>query len=310
MYNPDKMYEVPTIADLYADKQEALNESLAKRYNVDLTNYPLKTPSPMKRSFQSPYSNHRLPKKASPSSQAAQSAVTKFSLHSGENSLMQRDTLTDQCKPRSGVKALHGIQSIETYGGRAAAKNIPEESVKTWDSGTITQQPSVHGLIAAGYELPGHESQSRFNEADKVKADKEKAVVTPAPVHTKHEAIVQQQDRTQTILTLMGTIKLLESKNSELIASRKMVDAQLQDERISNAQLQAQVAELQHQLRLKARHEANVSKGDPYAVTQDENLNSLNVQGDSRNINTDTYSKNRPVRRPSHPVVLMTCLCL
>jgi hypothetical protein len=263
MYNPDKMYEVPSIALTYADKQEVLNQSLVKRYNVDLTNYPLKTPSPMKRCFQSPYSNHRLPKKTSPLADNV-----KFSLSSAENFEVQKDKLVDLNKPRHAIKSLHGIQSIETYGGRAAAKNIPEESVKTWDStSTSKAQPSCQSYEAAGYELPGHEPQSRFSEPEKVQV---------APVHTK-----QQQDRTQTILTLMGTIKLLESKNSELIKSRKGVDSELQNERMHNAELQAQVADLQQQLRLKARHEANVAKGDAYAVTQDENLNA--------------FAKNRPV---------------
>jgi len=39
MYNPDKMYEVPTISHRYANSQESLNESLKKRYSVDLNTW-------------------------------------------------------------------------------------------------------------------------------------------------------------------------------------------------------------------------------------------------------------------------------
>ena len=43
-------------------------------------------------------------------------------------------------------------------------------------------------------------------------------------------------------------------------------------ERLKNADLSAIVSDLQHQLRLKARHEGNVAKGDRFALHQDENV--------------------------------------
>ena len=66
MYNPDKMYEVPQLSKTFANTQEQLNSNLKKRYGVDLTNYPLRTPEPLAvkalaahARFKSPYANHK-----------------------------------------------------------------------------------------------------------------------------------------------------------------------------------------------------------------------------------------------------------
>jgi hypothetical protein len=115
---------------------------------------------------------------------------------------------------------------------------------------------------------------------------------------------------------LMGTIKLLESKNSELQKTSEDAKVELHKERVRSSELQSQVhicifygkaairclmvkprsqilflrcmlrqmhhatqqwcksaqlEQLQQQLRLKAKHEANIAKGDRFALQQDEN---------------------------------------
>ena len=201
------MYEVPQLSKTYLDKQDILNSSLRQRYNVDLTTYSMRTPSPYKKSFKNPYSNHshhqlgRAPERAH----------------------IEKDDLVD-AKPRA-LKAPHNSQSsnsgvsttVETYGGRDAKKSVPEESVRTWDSSTVMAHTST--FLNSGYVLPGHEQPNASESFAK------SLNMQAAGKSVKQE---DHHDRTKTILTLMGTIRLLESKNSELLKARNESDAELQ----------------------------------------------------------------------------------
>lgn len=229
MYNPDKMYEVPQLSKQYCGKEDLLNSSLRKRYSVDLTTYSMRTPSPFKpTTFKSPYANHS----------AEFGKALKFSK---ESERVQKDDLVE-ASMRTNTKSIHAVQSgrgistVETFGGREAPRSVQEESVKTWDSSTtITAVPSPCVLSAAntaaqGYEivLPGHEQQ-KAPDAPLAQS----AGVAQARVNASKQE--QQQDRTKTILTLMGTIKLLESKNAELLKARKDADAELHQVSLATA---------------------------------------------------------------------------
>jgi hypothetical protein len=212
MYNPDKMYEVPQISKAYCDKQDLLNSSLRSRYTVDLTTFSMRTPSPFKSAtFKGPYVNRS----------SDLGTVSKFSLKDSET--VQKDDLVG----RTSSKSIHALQTgrgnatVETFGGREAPKRIPEESVRTWDSSTtinaqLSSTPSS-AYQAQGYVFPGHEQQCV------PQATLEKGAGTVQPSVT-----ASQQDRVKTIVTLMGTIKLLESKNAALLNARKDVDAELE----------------------------------------------------------------------------------
>jgi|NorSeaMetagenome_1021524.scaffolds.fasta_scaffold34887_2 hypothetical protein len=217
MYNPDKMYEVPSISQQYCEKQDFLNASLRKRYGVDLTTYSMRTPSPFKPppAFKSPYANHN----------ADFGKALKFP--SQESERVQKDDLVETSM-RTSTKSIHAVQSargiatVETFGGREAPRTIPEESVKTWDATTTITAVPTPASTAQGFEyiLPGHEQQQAPEAPLAQSAGKTQASV----LASRQE---QQQDRTKTILTLMGTIKLLESKNAELLKARNHADAEL-----------------------------------------------------------------------------------
>lgn len=218
MYNPDKMYEVPQISKAYCDKQDLLNSSLRSRYTVDLTTFSMRTPSPFKSTmFKGPYNRSTDFERAS-----------KFSLKESET--VPKDELVGT-STRTSTKSIHAMQTgrgnstVETFGGREAPKRIPEESVKTWDSSTtinaqLSSTPSS-AYQAQGYVFKGHEQQCEQQCEPQATLKESAGTVQPS-------VTAAQQDRVKTIVTLMGTIKLLESKNAALLNARRDVDAELE----------------------------------------------------------------------------------
>ena len=208
------MYEVPQISKAYCDKQDLLNSSLKSRYTVDLTTFSMRTPSPFKSAMlKGPYVNRSTDLER----------VSKFSLNESET--VQKDNLV--ATVAHTTKSIHAMQTgrghstVETFGGRETPKRIPEESVKTWDSST-----TIHAQLSLtpsnvyqerGYVFPGHELQCD-----------PKATLKESEGTVQPSVTFAQQDRVKTIVTLMGTIKLLESKNTALLNARKDVDAELE----------------------------------------------------------------------------------
>jgi len=283
MYNPDKMYEAPEISKSYVDRQEMLNASLKKRYTVDLNTYSLRTPSPFKKTFktfQSPYANHH-----SRVQNTNGANVKKFSLAGVDKD----DLLASETNTSRVSKGMHAHQTakrnnagttVETYGGRETVKNVLEDTVKTWDSASTSAQQPAAQLQTAAYLLRGHGQQTGTEAAP---------VAVNVKEQPKSDSSLNHQDRTKTIVTLMGTIKLLEAKNTELLKSRQHVDAELQQERIRSSNLQAQVSDMQQQMRsLKNRHEVNLAKGERFAQQQDENQYVNNMPRE------DTRISNKP----------------
>jgi hypothetical protein len=219
MYNPDKMYEVPQISKAYCDKQDLLNSSLRSRYTVDLTTFSMRTPSPFKSTmFKGPYVNRSTDFER----------ASKFSLKESET--VPKDELVGT-STRTSTKSIHAMQTgrgnstVETFGGREAPKRIPEESVKTWDSSTtinaqLSSTPSS-AYQAQGYVFKGHEQQCEQQCEPQATLKESAGTVQPS-------VTAAQQDRVKTIVTLMGTIKLLESKNAALLNARRDVDAELE----------------------------------------------------------------------------------
>jgi len=255
MYNPEKMYDVPGVAGAFFDKQDQLNASLRKRYNADLNTHPLSTPPSFKNkstTFHSPYANHK----------TKNTNLTPFISEEPENQKSPSKNLTklgcvdkDNLMSQNVRKSIHAVQSriggVETYSARQDGKKILE-SAKTWD-----EPVKIQDLL-----LPGHEAPDN----DKPAKDE----------HEAHNAVsnaaIGSEDRTKTILTLMGTIKLLEARNSELLKYSKDIDAELQQERHISASYKRQVVDLQQQLSLKKRHEEQ----DAETIIMKENRGAIN----------------------------------